>query len=231
MNITKKLKNLVKGSLSRKIDEGENLSDFLDEDACQDGQLQTELDPIRWLRDHKLQTAPRPGFIESGRKHLVSQITTVSWDQNPIGWWLLSKDYFYSRIRLAAITFMLFFFGGCVLTLAAEDSLPGEVLYSYKIATQNIRLALTLQPSKAAELHMQYAQDQLISCAVVSSEGKYDEAMVALRNYERHIAKTGRLVRTLSRDNSPLTDTLFNDFNRIFLQDIETLRVLLPGAF
>jgi hypothetical protein len=126
---------------------------------------------------------------------------------------------------------MLSLLSGGGVVLAAEASLPGEGLYPLKTATEYVRVGLTFDASKEASLHLQFAQEHLVACAIVASQGRYEDALTALRNYEHHIASTGRIVHTLNQSGNGISDTILQGFSRIYLQDFETLKILLPGEF
>jgi hypothetical protein len=142
----------------------------------------------------------------------------------------LERGYL-TRLAISAIIVLLIFLGGGGVALAAEDSLPGNVLYQVKLSKEDIRLALTLQPSKEARLHLQYANEHLVDCAILASDGRRDDAMISLLKYEHHIASASRLVPVLSQDGNLEGEALFMDFNQIYFRDTETIKVLFPGEY
>jgi hypothetical protein len=112
----------------------------------------------------------------------------------------------------------------------SDYAMPGDFFYPVRTASEDIVLVLTLQPSKKADRHLLFAQDHLVACALAASQGRYEEAKIALRNYERHIAGAGRLEPSLKQETNGV-DLLTFDFSRIFLEDLKTLQVLFPGEF
>jgi hypothetical protein len=192
-------------------------------------QLKSALETAQWLIDQGNQMTPRPGFINSNKLYITSSLLVMNLRRD-YDFKAFYKRVFFRRILLAIVVIGLIFSAGGGLVIVGDESLPGDIFYPLRIATENIRLALTLQPSKEAYLHLQYAQEHLIACAMLVSHGRYNHAQVALNHYERHMSGAGRLVPVLSQ-NGLNADQLFSRFNRIFLQDFETIQVLLPGGF
>jgi len=59
--------------------------------------------------------------------------------------------------------------GGAMV--AAEDSLPGSPVYSFKLARENVRLALNSDPAEEAALHLNMAEERVQEMIQTSAKG------------------------------------------------------------
>jgi hypothetical protein len=191
--------------------------------------LKESLETAQWLSAQRQHLSPRPGFIDASKRYLESELMVSTLKQG-FRYFPFRREGYVQRLAITLVILFLVFMGGAGLVLTGEDSLPGETLYPLKITTENTWLALTLQPTKKAQLHLQFAQEHLVACAIVASQGRYEDAQIALRNYERHMASAGRFASIQSKydHNSSM---VFVDFNRRYLQDMETIQILIPGGF
>lgn len=73
-------------------------------------------------------------------------------------------------LRVAAVFSMLLLLGGNAVT-AAEASLPGSPLYSFKLAAEEARVAATFDPVNRAALHLQIAEQRLTELAQANAAG------------------------------------------------------------
>jgi hypothetical protein len=230
MNKHEKFEYILDECLTRVLDHNEPVDIVVDDYPWWKDRLKGEIDAAVWLHDQGEHLSPRPGYIISTQKHLESQLL-VSNLQSQFRYSAYRGRGYLTRFTLIVLTVLTIFLGGGGVALAAVDSLPGDALYSVRMSTENIWLALTLQPTREAQLHLQYANEHLIACAILVSQGRNEDAMTALRNYDRHMAGAGRLVPVLSKHGNLDAEAFFINFNRIYLQDIGTIQVLLPGEF
>ncbi len=224
-----KFERILDESLTRVLTEKESVDSVLRTYPQKDNQLKDSLEIAKWLSDQGQQIEPHPGFIASSQQSLISELV-LSRLQKQFSYIPFRREGFIRRLAIIITLLCVVFFSGAGMILSGEDSLPGETFYPVKVTTENIWLALTLQPSNRAQLHLQFAQEHLIACAIVASQGRYEDAKVALNNYERHMAGAGRLIPLLSQfgNNGGM---FFVDFNQRYLQDVETIQILLPGDF
>jgi hypothetical protein len=220
---------ILQECLARVLEGGEPLDEVVNEYPHLRDRLVLEIKGAHWVRDQSAAYEPRPGFVTSTRQHFIENLPRTpqkirsARSVRPIQVQL-------SRLVLVLFIVMAILLGGAGIALAAQDALPGEGLYPVRIATEDLQLLLTFDPVKQAYLHLQFAQGHLVACAIQVSQGQPEEALVALQNYERHMAEMGRIV-SLPHQDVVIPANLFYNFSQVFLQDIGTLQVLLPGAF
>jgi hypothetical protein len=220
---------ILQECLARVLEGGESLDQVLNEYPHWRHRLALDIAAARWVRDRGTAYEPRPGFVTSTRQHLIGRLLSPHLKIKS------ARLVQPLQLRLSRLVLVLFFvmvilLAGAGTTLVAQDALPGESLYPLRTGVEELQLLLTFDPVKAAYLHLQFAQGHLVACAIRISQGYPEEARVALRNYERHMADMGRIV-SLPPQGVEIPEDLFFDFNQVFLQDIGTLQVLLPGAF
>lgn len=230
MNKQKKFEVVLDECINRVITQNVPIDYVVNDYPQWKDMLKSEIETALWLHNEGDHLSVRTGFISATKQYLLSQLLVINL-QKKFRYRAYRERGLLTRYALSAIIVLLLFLGGGGVAVAAEDSLPGNVLYTVKLSKEDIRLALTLQPSKDAKLHLQYANDHLVDCAILASDGRIEDAKRALLNYEHHIANAGRLVPVLSQDGNLDGEALFMDFNRIYLRDTETIKVLLPGEY
>jgi hypothetical protein len=89
-----------------------------------------------------------------------------------------------TRVAVIPIALVMVLLGGRIMVNAAQDSLPGDTLYSLKRAGESARLNLTINQEKEATLQVQYTQKRLdeVKKAIDTNNTKAETAaIVALK--------------------------------------------------
>ena len=223
-----KFARILEICLKRVLDDGEPRDDVLAAFPEYKKRLQAEVRSAMWLRARGAEAEPRQDFIHSSKKRLVSQLKTNQGQQTTREKYKQTSTQ-TTRLVLATLIVAAVFVGS--LAVAADGSLPGDRLYSVRTTAENLNLALTFNAEDEAWLHRMYAQNHLIDCAEATSQGRISNAETALRNYERHMVGMSRALQAISTQN--VEDGMLNslDVSRIYMEDLEVFRVLLPGSF
>lgn len=90
-----------------------------------------------------------------------------------------------------ALALVLVIAGGTQASMAAENALPGDVLYPLKVEmAEPIALALTVSPERKAELSARFASRRVAEAAVLSSAGRLDDRAVdeLADRFDTHVA-------------------------------------------
>ena len=77
---------------------------------------------------------------------------------------------------------------GLGATVASADTLPDDLLYPVKIASESVRLALAGAPADRAEVELSIAEHRLGEAERLASSGRTSDALVAAAVYSQHIA-------------------------------------------
>lgn len=81
--------------------------------------------------------------------------------------------------------------GGAGATYASQSSLPGEVLYPVKLVTERAQVALTVDDTREAALHLRFSSKRLEEVEELAHEGKKDPKLVklAVENYKTELVQ------------------------------------------
>lgn len=77
---------------------------------------------------------------------------------------------------------------GLGATVASAGTLPDDLLYPVKIASEGVRLALAGAPEDRAEVELSIAEHRLGEAERLASNGRTSDALVAAAVYSQHIA-------------------------------------------
>lgn len=210
---------------------GESLEDIAAEYPQWGNRLSVDLKAAIYLNNQTNLFNPRAGFISSSKKYLLEKIACGSNTHIIENRRIPSMRLLLPRLLLPFLVVVVILFSGTGVIFAAQSSFPGDSLFPIKTAVEGIRLALTFDEVKDAELHLQYAQDYMVACATLISQERQHDAAEAVQLYEYHVTRTARLLLEQSTQNPVVFSYLLMDFNNRLLQDLETFHILLPGEF
>jgi len=77
---------------------------------------------------------------------------------------------------------------GMGATVASADTLPDDLLYPVKIASEGVRLALAGAPEDRAEVELSIAEHRLGEAEKLAASGRTSDALVAAAVYSQHLA-------------------------------------------
>ena len=180
------------------------------------------LDVATWLKERRSLVEPRAGFLAADRKRLISALGEQNRSNKQ---WGLSWQG--KTIRLAIAGLMVF----CILlmsngvALAAESAMPGDGLYPVKTLVEDARLMLSLDEVRDAELQIEYAQQHLVDCASLLAEERYEDALIALHNYDKYIIAATRSVSSI--EDSQVASELSRSLSETLLQNTMIIQYLL----
>lgn len=120
------------------------------------------------------------------------------------------QSYKLATISLALAMLLI---GGYGTIQASENSLPGDRLYGVKIAAEQLRLKLTLDNEKRAEIHFELAKKRLSETKLVIALNNPDQEVIALdalaKQTEKTFEATSQLAATkASQNDSSLLENL-----------------------
>jgi hypothetical protein len=139
----------------------------------------------------------------------------------------------FVRLAIVPLGLALVFFGGHAGVSATQDSLPGDLLYSVKRASESARLSLTRDSEKVASLHVEFMQNRLdeVKQAADSGDPAAETAAIAelKTQTERTFAEAAPVAtaQALAGENSSLLDSLVavNKEQKTLLTDISASAV------
>ena len=73
-------------------------------------------------------------------------------------------------------------------TVASADSLPDDPLYSFKLAGEQLRLAIAISPEDRASVELSIAEHRLDEAERLATSGREDDAIIATASYGSSLA-------------------------------------------
>jgi hypothetical protein len=124
------------------------------------------------------------------------------WDNAWTALELLSRPapYIVRAIAVAAVLLCL----GMGAVVASADSLPDDVLYPLKLASEQVRLALAEAPGDLAGVELSIAEHRLREAEALAGSGRTSDALVASAMYSQHIASAAEALA--SQDQNDQSD-------------------------
>lgn len=101
------------------------------------------------------------------------------------------KSGFITNMIVPLLIIISLLGGGAGATYASQASLPGDVLYPVKLVTEQVQVALTIDDTKEAALHLKLSSKRLEEVEELAHEGKKDPEIVkiAVENYKSELAQ------------------------------------------
>lgn len=108
------------------------------------------------------------------------------WDNAWVALELLARPapYIVRGIALAAVLVCL----GMAAVVASADTLPDDLLYPLKLASEQVRLGLADAPGDRAGVELSIASHRLREAERLAGSGRISDALVASAMYSQHIA-------------------------------------------
>ncbi len=207
----------------------------------QDPRLQNLLE----LLEH---VPPRNPADEMGsRKRFLTELDTLfdSAPEQPVsrlpGWLqvffpaqkrqLISPRRFAFSAILALIVIITLLFGGAGATvLAAQSSLPGDVLYPVKTSLESTRLRLAADAYDQAQLHLSFAQRRLDEIAGLMRAGRAAEISAAAAEFQHQIHRALENLSVLAASDPQRASDLARQITHALSQYAQTLTGLTAQA-
>ena len=92
-------------------------------------------------------------------------------------------------------------------TVASADSLPDDLLYGFKLAGEQLRLAIAISPEDRAAVELSIAQHRLDEAESLATTGREDDAIIATAGYGSSLADAAADLASVE-SSSPSTATL-----------------------
>jgi hypothetical protein len=166
--------NMKRSSRNRKDDKhayGDESGASVDPDETND--VLKRLSPLQDVPERD------PAAVQSGRVAFMDSVRSMPRPVSPAlpdrrKWWKnirrKERSIMVTLVRVAlALSMALGATGGTVAIAQASE--PGEILYPIKVASEDVRLALTSDSEKAFDLLLEFAQERLEEIDALSEEG------------------------------------------------------------
>jgi len=132
---------------------------------------------------------PSPDFKLKARVRLMEQIhekqavTKWPWSRHsgPVGVIPEGRRFSMARIAIVIVLSLSALGGGTVY--AAQDSLPGDILYPVKLATEQVRMMLRGDDVGRAERVLSFADRRVMEIEALAEEGRLQDLDMAVEKY------------------------------------------------
>ena len=141
--------------------------------------LRPELEAAFWLHSQRNIAQIRSGYLSASRKRLVDQIKQEDQITAAAKMPFFGLRLSVPRLVLTAIFILLsvFMFQGSAQAVSA--SLPGESLYNWKLAAEDVQLSLAMNDAAEADLRISFADKRAKETETLLDQGRYEDVQVA----------------------------------------------------
>lgn len=160
-----------------------------------DDELTAAWEAAERLRHSRTAFEPAPAFLQASRQRLTSRLQS-----RPLGWRLrlqqilrswrdLRLGYRWSLqgAWLSLLLAVLFSLGQFMS--AAALALPGDPLYPFKLAREELQLWGTFSAGAKAQLHSEFARQRLLEIQALVLENRYEYLPITVQRYGRHVRR------------------------------------------
>ncbi|MBW8012022.1 MAG: hypothetical protein FVQ83_12425 [Chloroflexi bacterium] len=120
-----------------------------------------------------------------------------------------NKKTFSLRFRLTILTVSILLLGGISGTAyAAQDALPGDLLYPVKNWVEDAWLIISLDEAGDTWLRLEFAQNRLEEISLLRQEKPAQDIELAFSNFNKNIQAAGLLLQNLEDNDNPQTESL-----------------------
>ena len=181
------------------------------------------------VRDHTSVAAPTTAFRRELRDELIAaaqrppslvERARTAWSRRTAG---LRRS---TRVAVAAMTASSMI-GSAGIAVAAQQALPGEMLYVLKGLTEDIRVALAVDSAAEARLHLAYARERLHELQATVGQLDTDQVVALLAEMDAH-SEAGAEALLGSLDRSALDTAEIRDFTADQRGDLVAMFTDLP---
>ncbi len=185
----KEFDNVLDECLERIIAGGETLEQCLASYPDQADELRPLLETALVTKG-ALAIKPRPEFRDRARHQMRMALQEMEPEKERRRFSLFSWQ---PRWATALIAVLVFLMAGSGTVAAASNSMPDQPLYPVKMATERVRLALTLSPLGKAELYTSLAEKRVTEIINMAEKGKPEQVERTARKLNIHLERIASL--------------------------------------
>ena len=134
-----------------------------------------------------------------GKANFLAASKRISTEPVSISWYdRLSNVIQTSRLQFSTFTIAILIgiiaLGFSASVAAAQQALPEQFLYPYKIWLENQRLVLTTRPESSIDLHLKFAETRLTELESIQTPLSETVKQQVMSNYFEHLKEIERLL-------------------------------------
>lgn len=210
-----KLSNILNHCLELIESNVETVDSILEKYPDYSDVLRPPLEAAQWLYNRSEIFNPRPGFVQLSRRRLINRFQNYS---DAVGISTNTGTFlppFFQKRRiliqysaLITLTAVLLFVGYRSSSFLVQRSIPGDPLYSVKLAQEDFRLSLAINDVVEARLRIKFAQKRVIEMqelVLVGRESLLDETM---DNFEYQMDKAATIILAIAETDESVAAEL-----------------------
>jgi len=186
----KKLNEILDSCLERMLVEGETVNDCLKSYPERADELKPLLETALTTRKASLAIEPDPRFRAQVKQRFLQAAREAAEKKSR-----LTFSFFKPRWATAVVSISLAFllaFSGMVV--AAGNSIPGDALYSVKLAMEQVMLAFAFSDEAKAEAYIKLADRRVEEIIYLASKGDSNQIKETTRRLDDNLAMVTALV-------------------------------------
>ena len=186
MKRDKEFNNVLDECLERLLAKGESIEQCLSSYPEYAAELEPLLHTVVATKT-AVDIQPRPEFKSEARYqfHLALQKVEPKRGLSFLGW--------QPRWAIAIVALLVLLLGGGGTVAAAGNSMPDGLLYPVKLATEQVRLKLTLSDIGKAELHAELVDTRVAEIVYMVNKGKSEQVEPTAERISKHLTSIADL--------------------------------------
>jgi hypothetical protein len=188
----RELNNILDECLERLITSGETVEQCLERYPEHAVELEPLLRTATVTRE-VLTIEPSAEYRARARYQLRSEMERVAVRK----WWPVL--HWQPRWAMVVVVVMVVLLAGGGTVAAADSSMPGTPLYGVKLATENVRLALSSSDVTRVELYAALADRRIAEITYAIEKGKHKQVERVTNRLNSHLAMISRLSLTVEK--------------------------------
>lgn len=227
MKSSHKIEEIIESVYPELLNDQSDVDHLLEKYPHDANELRPRLEAIAWLIKNRVEFEPRTGFIASSRTYIEHQLESTQ----PHGFWQrVTRRYTPQRWVFNLVTplilILLLILIANNLVLSAQLSIPGDPLYSTKLALEDTRLALTLDQVDKAKYSIQLSRERTTEFVGLVLEGKYELLPSAAAHMETEMITFLHSMNNLTSGEQAANKQLRNEIQESFNNEIYMLEIL-----
>jgi hypothetical protein len=232
-----KLSNILNHCLELIESNVETVDSILEKYPDYSDVLRPPLEAAQWLYSRSEFFNPRPGFVQLSRRRLINRFQNYS---DAVG---ISTDTgtflppFFQKRRiliqysaLITLTAVLLFVGYRSSSFLVQRSIPGDPLYSLKLAQEDFRLSLSLSDVVEAQLRIEFAQKRVIEMQELVLVGRGSLLDETMDNFGYQMDKAAAIILTIAETDESVAAELSTLFATALTVPVNNLVGILNAA-
>jgi hypothetical protein len=198
-------------------------------------QLRPALEAAQWLQTRSEVFNPRPGFVQLSQRRLVNRFRNNSSRAGATSTETLSRiPAFFQERRmvvqysaLLTLTAVLLFMGYRSTAFLIQRSIPGDPLYTTKLAQEELLVSISSSEEDEARLRIEFAQRRVIEMQELILVGRDSLLDETFDNFKFQMAEAAAGIMAIAKVDTSSAAELSSLFEETLTVPVKNLAVIL----